>query len=621
MSNLFEEDDWYRAATLAERAATLTRTGEPAAGNAALAARRLERWRSQAPFQSQEMLRRRLATDGLSPEDFGILLGESRRQVRERFPDPPPWLADLAEAFAAPPEEAARLGADDARRAGVVLVVEPVAIRARERLRAAARRIAESRAGVPFDADKAVEVFFDLLLDNLSRALDRTLVLELHIAARTGRLRGGTPRERFGDFLAQLREPELALDLLRQYPVAARQAVESAERWVSFAFEVLAQLADDWDAIRKVFATGEDPGPLAGVRSGSDPHGGERTVLLLRFASGFGLVYKPRPLGLDGAFQRLLVWLNDRGAEPALRPLRLMDRGGYGWVELVQDPGCASEEEVRRFYRRQGGYLALFYALAATDFHPGNLLAAGEHPLPIDLEALFHPRADEVGAVSRDLLADDAVWDPAPELRLEDGEGDLVRFTRQAADLEVEARHRPTLEGRRADPRDYTDAIAEGFESFYRLLVRHREALLAPNGPLAGFENASARVLVRPTRAYSRLLAESFHPYVLQDALDRDRLIDRLWVDVEHRPGLERILPHEHRELEQVDVPVFTTFPNSRDLWTSAGERIPDALPETGLESCRRILLRMGDADLARELRAVRSSREVAHGPEGGNQW
>lgn len=618
MPNLFEEEDWYQSATLAERAVTLARTGEPAVVNAALAARRLERWRSQAPFQKEEILRRRLAMDGLSLEDFTALLGESRRQVRERFPDAPAWLADLAEAFAAPREGAARLGTEDARRAGVVLVVEPVVIRARERLRVAARRIVESRPDVPFDADAVVEVFFDLLIDTLSRALNRAMVLELHIAARTGRLRGETPRERFGDFLEKLREPDFALGLLRQYPVAARRAVESAERWVSFAFEVLAQLADDWDAIRQVFADGAAPGPLTGVQCG---HGGRRTVLFLRFASGFGLVYKSRPLGVDGAFQRLLVWLNHRGADPVLRPLRLMDRGGYGWVELIQDPGCASVEEVRRFYRRQGSYLALFYALAATDFHPENLLAAGEHPLPIDLETLFHPRAGEVGVVPRALLADDAAWDPAPELWLEDGEGELVRFTRKAADLEVEARHRPTLDGRRTDPRDSADAIAEGFESCYRLLVRHREALLAPNGPLAAFGNASARIPVRPARAYSRLLTESFHPYVLQDALDRDRLIDRLWVDVEHRPALERILPHEHRELEQGDVPVFTTFPSSRDLWTSTGERIPDALPETGLESCRRILLQMGDADLARQLQVLRDSREVAHGQGGDGQW
>ena len=34
---------------------------------------------------------------------------------------------------------------------------------------------------------------------------------------------------------------------------------------------------------------------------------------------------------------------------------------------------------------------------------------------------------------------------------------------------------------------------------------------------------APVRILVRPTHVYMKLLTESFHPYLLQDALDRDR--------------------------------------------------------------------------------------------------
>lgn len=630
MPNLPEEADWYRAVTLAERAGT----GSPSEVNAALAARRLDRWRSQTPFQDEEPLARRLSTEGLSAEGFAALLGEPPQRLRERFPDPPRWLLDLAEAFEAGP--GARLDEEAARRTGVILAVEPVVVRARERLRKAALLMAESRPDAPFDPDSVVDAFFDILLRNLGRALNRALVLELHVAAQTGQLQGDTPQERFAAFLARLRDPEIALGILRQYPVLARYAVECADRWVFFASEVLEQLVADWDVIRETFAPAEEPGFLTTVEGGvGDPHRGERTVLLLRFASGFQLVYKPKPLALDAAFQRLLLWLNERGAEPAFRPLRLLDRGGYGWVELIAAAECATEEEVRRFYRRQGGYLALFYVLAATDFHYENLLAAGEHPVPIDLETLFHPRASEVGIPPRERMADDAVWDSvlrpgilpqrigpqdlgaspgqatsAPVLRLEEGETGLVRFTRKMESLEAGTRHLPVLDGRPVEPRDYAAAIAEGFASLYRRLAALREELLAPGGPLAAFEDAPTRVLVRPTQAYMKLLVESFHPFVVQDALDRDRLLDRLWVDIGVRPGLERIIPHEHLELERGDVPLFTSFPRSRDVWTSLGERIPDLLREEGMETARRILGQMGEADLERQLRIVRGTLE-----------
>src|SRR5262249_36097777 len=61
--------------------------------------------------------------------------------------------------------------------------------------------------------------------------------------------------------------------------------------------------------------------------------------------------------------------------------------------------------EVRRFYERQGGYLALLYALEATDFHSENLIAAGEHPMLIDLEALFQSRVGGVDLKQSEQLA------------------------------------------------------------------------------------------------------------------------------------------------------------------------------------------------------------------------
>ncbi len=63
-----------------------------------------------------------------------------------------------------------------------------------------------------------------------------------------------------------------------------------------------------------------------------------------------------------------------------------------------------------RFYQRQGGYLALLYALEATDFHFENLIAAGEHPILIDLESLFHPHS-QISMTAADILNRDMVAD------------------------------------------------------------------------------------------------------------------------------------------------------------------------------------------------------------------
>src|SRR5207248_8836852 len=90
-------------------------------------------------------------------------------------------------------------------------------------------------------------------------------------------------------------------------------------------------------------------------------------------------------------FQELLGWLNERGQQPELRRLRLLDCGTYGWSEYVEAQECASEAEVERFYERQGAYLAVLYALNAASLHHENVIAVGEQPLLVDLGGLFHP--------------------------------------------------------------------------------------------------------------------------------------------------------------------------------------------------------------------------------------
>lgn len=138
-----------------------------------------------------------------------------------------------------------------------------------------------------------------------------------------------------------------------------------------------------------------DPGPLTawdmGVRDG---HRDGKSVVLLTFHSGQRLVYKPRSLSIGTHFYRFLGWLNDHGDHPPFATIPLLDKGEYGWMAFIEPRSCTCKEELANFYFRQGGYLALLYALEAVDFHYENIIAQGEHPFLIDLESLFQPRIE-----------------------------------------------------------------------------------------------------------------------------------------------------------------------------------------------------------------------------------
>ena len=92
-------------------------------------------------------------------------------------------------------------------------------------------------------------------------------------------------------------------------------------------------------------------------------------------------------------------------------------------------------------------------------------------------------------------------------------------------------------------------------------MLAHREELLAPDGPVNAFCGSEVRVVLRATRMYARLLIESYHPNVLRNALDRDKLLDHLWMTLRTRPHLERVIPHELADLRRGDIPYFSATP------------------------------------------------------------
>jgi len=411
---LLDSASWYAALTLSERVALLrSEKGGPSSSEAdgALARRRLRSWRSQTPFDQDSYFERRLTTDGISEEEFRQILGEPAEAVRARHPAPPPWLNEIAEAFG---NRSTVKGAADSpegfaagpRSLSFLALVEPLVERGRARLRHEAKSLSAARGAMPFDPETVEELLYENLTPRLLLRLSRTLALELNVARLRGLLDGETPDERFRSFIRRLREPESALTILGEYPVLARQIVTDIEQWVESSADFLRDLCADRDEIAATFCGGKLPGVLVRVLGGAgDSHRRGRSVLVAEFGSGFRVVYKPRPLAVDIRFQELLNWLNERGAQPSLAPLKVLDGRDHGWTEFVSADTCRTVEEVRRFYRRQGGYLALLYALEASDFHFENLVAAGEHPFMIDLEALFQSRVGGEDLAQADGLA------------------------------------------------------------------------------------------------------------------------------------------------------------------------------------------------------------------------
>src|SRR5579884_157328 len=472
---------------------------------------------------------------------------------------------------------------------------------------------------------------------------------------------GPDDRALYERFVERLRGAGL-LALLEEYAVLARLLGTATRDWVEATVELLQRLAADRAALAQIFGAGRDLGPVVAIQpSLSDPHRGQRSVLALRFASGRALVYKPKDLGGEAAYNRLLAWLNARGAPLPLRTLAVVNRGTHGWVEFAEQRPCRSPDEARRYYQRAGMLLALVWVLEGTDCHYENVVASGEQPLLVDAETLLHPRAAEEPSyrTQAEVLASDwlarsvlrtgllPAWELGPDGRVAydvsglGGGGDQavpfraarwegVNTDRMAlahvpTRLEA-AQNVPLLDSAPARLEDYGADLVAGFRAMYQLLLDQREALLGPDSPLPVLAHQPVRFLHRTTAVYGSILHQLHDPQYLRDGLDRGiqlELLARALLPFEQPPRLWPLLAAEQEAMEREDIPFFTSRPDSDALELAPGGSLAGCFPEPSYALVRARLRALDARDLEQQVALIESSlythraRETTSGASG----
>ena len=635
---MIDQELWKKAAFLHERLNPGPVT-DPAGRERA--GKKLKTWRDTMMCDDGEYARR-LQDAALSEEEFLGHLAREDVAVNERQADFK-WLAFLDELaqrkhrdeplppLIAPPGPKARPSFAGFTRP----FIQVGAARLRQGIAAIRDRHLQGRALLTAEAERSLILG---LHEALSVQATRVLVLELNAARLLGELPEGTPQERFDHFLGSFDDAERLLKLLQEYPVLARMMVATVERWVAVGLELLERVAKDREELGRFFLSGQELGEVSALAVGvGDVHRGGRSVAHVKFSAGIQLVYKPRSLDIDAGFQRLLNWLNTHGLSTPHRMLKLLNRGDYGWVEFVKADECTTRDQLQRFYLRQGSLMALLYMLRAVDLHMENLIASGEHPVVVDLEALFYhePPIDygqdaywraikllDQSVLSIGLLPNFQMANgtksvdlsglggqsgqvfPHPVLMVEDAHQDTMRLVRKQVTTRG-SNNLPRLAGEPANASEFVEEMARGFEETYQMLVRERASM---ERELRTFSDVEVRHIVRPTFRYGFLQQESQHPDFLRDALEFERLLDLLWAETRVRPMLGSLVRHEQADLRAGDVPLFSARPGSRNLWTSTGERIADFFAETSLDSVLARLGRMGGADCAEQVSLLRKA-------------
>jgi type 2 lantibiotic biosynthesis protein LanM len=647
-----------RASTVDER---LSGDFSPIGGDEALVDERLEAWCRALGKGDWDRLERRLAWDGLDLETIRPALGPVR--LRDGS-SPPEWAELLAEALRlAPPERREEAGDAWPAEMGFLDAEDPLPF---EELLApfvlvARDRLASRKAACGGLLSEAAQATLErALLRSLSPASNELLLTQFEAMraqeqSSWDRLfslaREPEGRSLYRQFVRRLAEGGLAR-LFLQYPVLARRLGKISHLWVETSAEFLGRLEADMPELERLFG-GEELGNVVELEpSLSDPHRGRRSVVAMTFASGRKLVYKPKDMGTEAAYNRLLAWLNERGAPLPFKVLEVLDRSTHGWVEFVEHLPCLDQDEARRYYERAGMLLCLFYVLEGTDCHRENIIASGEYPMLIDTETLMHHRARAI--VPHDENAQTEAFEqvghsvlrtgllPRWELSADErtaynisglGEADeqmlamrtpewarvnTDRMAVESAPVRLPVRGNvPRLGDAPLSLQEHSPQVVDGFRRMYRFLLDHRDALLGSD-PLHELAHEQVRFVFRATRVYGLLLRNLQNRLYLRDGVDQSIQLEQLGraqvpprdaVDEpDEKPLFWPVFAAERRAMEESDIPFFTARASDDALIVSPGEEIEGCLQEPSFDLVLSVLEGLGDDDLEKQVAFIEGS-------------
>ena len=340
------------------------------------------------------------------------------------------------------------------------------------------------------------------------------------------------------------------------YPVVARLVESSIATWRGRVARVLADVARDHASL------GSPTPAIETVSSHGELLEARRTTLILGLAGGVRWVHRTKDLVAAAWLMELLERLNDSGLSTPLHVRRIHVGDGCSWDEFVASAPCRDPGEIAAFFRRAGMLVGLLERLGATDFHAENVIAAGPHPVLVDIETLFHPEPGSPPPLARALLRSPlrcgllhAWFFGAPG-----------RAAFPAAGLNAGGPHEvpfPTLRLRSLDsptggfeevfevvdvPATLPAPLGDGMDD---LIAGYRELGERLPADLFGLLGRAADLPVRHIRSdgavYERLLIESLQPELLHSEAARDAWLGGLGLERTELAALrDLVFPRPH---------------------------------------------------------------------------
>jgi lantibiotic modifying enzyme len=340
--------------------------------------------------------------------------------------------------------------------------------------------------------------------------------------------------------------------LFQKFPVLAKLWCLTIDQWRGHVLEVLNRVRRDGPALSRFFFNKSSIGAILNLRLGlSDPHHGGRSVTLIEFRGNRRVIYKPRSGASESAWFSFLDWMNRNGFRPKLPIARVLLRKGYYWMEYVEPASCENEAAASRFYKRMGGLIAAAYLLKAVDCHRENVIAVGEYPVLVDIDALWHVSPLTKTQSPVDVLYRTGFFPNSKRKSLQSRSSVLGKATRGA--------HLACIAGKPVAAASYKEDIVKGFVQAWDCIMRTPGRRAAFYRKVRCVRSHQRRWIYRATERYAAILRASILPSVLRSGAARNAWLRQSCL--RSGPG-KAVIQAEIKALRQLDIPYFSRRTN-----------------------------------------------------------
>ncbi|WP_105996298.1 type 2 lanthipeptide synthetase LanM [Staphylococcus agnetis] len=485
---------------------------------------------------------------------------------------------------------------------GVYLAIQPFSVYLQEKINRSLKTINNIEV-----CEKVKDVFIENHLAEMFNIIGKIIAWKLEEYKRSTNYKEGITLDSFlrDTFFSK----DSFLDFYSEFPVAARICTTRTTYLYENYIDILSKINSEHDEIKNFLNT--ESLKLTDVTlSTGDSHDKGKSVAILDF-NNKKLVYKPKNLKICETLSDFLDWCAQ--CNNKLLDLKIpkgIYKENHSYVEFINFKSCNNLKEVSNYYTRYGYLIALCYLLNLNDLHVENVIAHGEYPVIIDIETIFQVPVSmedetlytkllkelELESVSSSLLLPTNLsFGLDDKLDLSALSGKLVELKQKilapkyidSSDFRYEKTESyfpggdniPKLNKvEEVDYKNHILDIVSGYDDFIKFTVENKESFIKK---LNDFRNQKVRVLLKGTEKYASMIRYSNHPNYNREMKYRERLLMNLWA---YPYKNKEVVKSEIEDLIFNDIPIFYSYPNSRDIVDSKGNTYVNYLSETGIQ-------------------------------------